>query len=169
MKRFRILCLILIILFSVAGCDRATKIVAKKYLSMSPPITYFGDLVVLDYVENKGAFLSFGSNFSDQARFWLFILIPSLFLFGFLSYMIITDKLTYFQIIAFSILIGGGIGNLYDRIFSFGQVIDFINIGIGSIRTGIFNIADLAVMIGSCMLVLPFVITFIKPKKRDLI
>jgi lipoprotein signal peptidase len=42
------------------------------------------------------------------------------------------------------------------------QVIDFINIGIGPIRTGIFNIADLAVMIGVVMLVFLFAIRFIK-------
>lgn len=162
MKRLKILCLMLIILFSVAGCDRATKIAAKNYLSTSPPITYFSNLVVLDYVKNQGTFLSFGSGFPDHVRFWMFILVPSLFLCGFLIYVFITEKFTYFEIIAFSIIIGGGTGNLYDRTFRSGQVIDFINIGIGSIRTGIFNIADLAVMIGSVMLALPFIISFIK-------
>jgi signal peptidase II len=51
------------------------------------------------------------------------------------------------QQIAFGLIIGGGLSNIYDRIVA-GKVVDFMNIGIGGLRTGIFNVADNAIMIG---------------------
>lgn len=56
-------------------------------------------------------------------------------------------------IIGLSHIIGGGIGNLIDRIFNSGAVIDFMNIGINDLRTGIFNIADVAITAGIVMLI----------------
>ncbi|MHB9099271.1 MAG: signal peptidase II, partial [Syntrophales bacterium] len=46
-----------------------------------------------------------------------------------------------------------GIGNLIDRILNDGAVIDFMNIEVGGLRTGIFNIADVVIMLGAGMLV----------------
>jgi len=51
-------------------------------------------------------------------------------------------------------LLAGGIGNLIDRLFHNGLVIDFLNVGIGPIRTGIFNVADMAIMAGFGILLL---------------
>ena len=87
------------------------------------------------------------------------------FLFGFLIYVFVRNDFTYFEIIAFSTIIGGGIGNLYDRVFRSGYVGDFINIGIGPVRTGVFNIADVAIMIGSAMLLYRFIGMFMKHRK----
>ena len=157
--------LMIIILFSVVGCDHATKIIAKNHLSKSPPISYFEDFLVLSYVENQGAFLSFGSGFPDHIRFWIFRVIPGVILFGFLIYVFMHNGFTYFEIIAFSTIIGGGIGNLYDRFFRSGYVGDFINIGIGPVRTGVFNIADAAIMLGAAMLVYPFIVRVIKRRR----
>ena len=50
--------------------------------------------------------------------------------------------------ISLSLVVGGGFGNLADRIFNEGRVIDFMNIGIGSLRTGVFNVADIALSFG---------------------
>ena len=50
-------------------------------------------------------------------------------------------------------MLAGGIGNLIDRIFFENGVIDFLNVGVGNWRTGIFNVADMAIMVGVfCML-----------------
>jgi signal peptidase II len=51
-----------------------------------------------------------------------------------------------------ALLIGGGVSNLVDRI-SRGAVVDFLNLGIGSLRTGIFNVADMAIMSGIALLI----------------
>jgi signal peptidase II len=49
---------------------------------------------------------------------------------------------------------GGGVSNFADRILSDGRVVDFLNLGIGSLRTGIFNVADVAIMAGVGLLIL---------------
>jgi signal peptidase II len=53
------------------------------------------------------------------------------------------------MIIAYSLLIAGGVGNLIDRLVFSGRVTDFIHISIGPFRTGIFNVADVAGMVGA--------------------
>lgn len=58
------------------------------------------------------------------------------------------------MVLGISLVFAGGVGNLIDRIIHHGSVVDFINIGIGSFRTGIFNIADVAIMGGSIFLFL---------------
>jgi signal peptidase II len=57
--------------------------------------------------------------------------------------------------VALSLICGGGCGNLIDRIAHGGYVIDFLNVGVGGLRTGIFNIADMAIMAGALLMVLP--------------
>jgi len=56
-------------------------------------------------------------------------------------------------IVARSLVLSGGLGNLVDRIINDGRVIDFMNIGIGSLRTGIFNVADVYITVGVVVLV----------------
>jgi signal peptidase II len=58
------------------------------------------------------------------------------------------------QHLAVVLLLAGGIGNLIDRLFHGGLVIDFLNVGIGPLRTGIFNVADVAIMAGFGILIL---------------
>jgi signal peptidase II len=53
-----------------------------------------------------------------------------------------------YRIIILSCIIGGGMGNLCERLFNEFNVIDFMNFGIGAIRTGILNVADLSVTFG---------------------
>ena len=50
-------------------------------------------------------------------------------------------------------ILGGGISNEYDRIFNNRAVVDFMNMGIGQLRTGLFNVADVLIMIGVFILV----------------
>jgi lipoprotein signal peptidase len=56
-------------------------------------------------------------------------------------------------VLAVSLFVAGGIGNLMDRIFHGGSVADFLNVGVGPLRTGIFNIADVAIMGGVLVLI----------------
>jgi signal peptidase II len=55
---------------------------------------------------------------------------------------------------AIALVAGGGIGNLIDRLAYNGAVIDFLNVGIGGLRTAIFNVADVAVFLGAAMLII---------------
>jgi signal peptidase II len=56
--------------------------------------------------------------------------------------------------VATSLLVAGGLGNLVDRITRQGAVTDFLNIGVGQVRTGVFNVADLAIVLGVALLIL---------------
>jgi signal peptidase II len=63
-------------------------------------------------------------------------------------------RLHAIQVVALSLIIGGGVGNLIDRVFNHGAVIDFLNLGVGSLRTGIFNAADVQILTGIGLLLL---------------
>lgn len=70
-----------------------------------------------------------------------------------LIYVFLAARLNAVQVVALSLICGGGIGNVLDRWICGGYVRDFLNLGIGPVRTGIFNVADAAMMAG-CVLAL---------------
>jgi signal peptidase II len=145
--RERLLWLSMVLSFSI-GCDQTTKRIAEHTLSDSSHSFLF-DTVRLHFIKNSGAFLGFGSNFSPDIKLWLFFILPMFFLIGAVFYTIFSKNLSLATRIMITLMVSGGIGNLIDRIFLAGQVTDFINLGIGTLRTGIFNIADVAIMAGA--------------------
>lgn len=148
MTRIKRTLIILCVLLVCVGCDQVTKTVAKQRLPKSGVIRLLNDTLRLQYTENPGAFLSFGANISEKERYWVFTLSAGFFLSGMLIYLFMTRNLNQNQTIALSLVLGGGLGNLIDRIFNEGRVVDFMNIGIGSLRTGVFNVADIAITLG---------------------
>jgi signal peptidase II len=56
--------------------------------------------------------------------------------------------------VAWSLVLSGGVGNLLDRVLHDGRVIDFMNLGRGNLRTGIFNVADMCITFGVLLLIL---------------
>ncbi len=58
------------------------------------------------------------------------------------------------QTIGAALICSGGLGNLIDRLTKGGYVTDFLNVGIGPLRTGIFNIADFVLLVGAGIIVL---------------
>lgn len=148
MKLIKRTLLIAPVLLSCVGCDQATKNLARHCLANSEPVTFLNEMFRLQYAENPGAFLSLGAASPENIRFWVFTLIVGLFLAGMLIFLLASKNNSKAQIISLSLVLGGGIGNLIDRIFNDGHVIDFMNIGIGSFRSGVFNIADVAISCG---------------------
>lgn len=137
---------ILFILFLTVGCDQLTKFIAEKYLDHAPASDYLGGFFRLELVQNPGAFLSLGAKLSDSMRFWILTVAVAFSLVA-IAVLLTRKRSTLTFTTGFSLVLGGGIGNLIDRI-EHGSVTDFLNIGIGSLRTGIFNIADVAIMVG---------------------
>lgn len=136
------------------GIDRWTKVLAIQHLQGRPIRNVAGEFLQLVYVENTGAFLSFGAGLPDTLRFIMLTILPSLLLIGLLLYTLFSRMLNTWQIIAFSFICGGGMSNLYDRILE-GKVVDFAIMSIGPLRTGVFNTADVCIMIGLFMM-LPY-------------
>jgi signal peptidase II len=144
----RRLLLILAILFSCVGCDQATKSVAKAYLSGAQPIILLGDTVRLELARNYGAFLSLGSSLGESSSGILLSVVVGVVLAALLGYVFVTRPQNPLVGASIALIVGGGVSNLIDRLRYGGYVVDFLNVGIGSLRTGIFNVADMAIMAG---------------------
>ncbi|NOY84799.1 MAG: signal peptidase II [Nitrospirae bacterium] len=142
------LTLFLLISSLCVGCDQVTKQIATNHLQQSGILSFLGDILRFQYMENSGAFLGLGNTLPPETRFWLFTVLNGGVLLA-LGYWIMSNTLLIrAEFIAFTLILAGGIGNQIDRMMNQGQVIDFINVGIGSIRTGIFNVADMAISLG---------------------
>ncbi len=151
MNIFRTL-LILFILTSCFGCDRVTKHYAREHLPSSPVMGYFHDTVVLQYTENRGAAMSFGADFPRSIRLTIFVGMVALILFSLIAVIFWQNSLSLPAVIGLSMIAGGGLGNLVDRVVNHGRVIDFITVRLGSYQTAIFNGADIAITTGAIIL-----------------
>ena len=146
--------------------DRITKYVAIEYLKGNEAIRFFNNIFALIYAENTGAFLSLGKNWNVYIKYFILLIIPIIICIMGLLYLMFKETKKY-RIIIGSCIIGGGIGNLVDRLFNNFTVIDFMNFGIGNIRTGILNVADLSVTFGVIVLIL-FEIILNKDKEKKI-
>lgn len=145
------------------GCDRITKDLAKAHLMYREPISYFHNTVRLEYVENTGAALSLGDQLSKPVSFWLLSIVPLIFLLILFGYTVKNVRIfSPLRMLALSLIIAGGLGNIIDRLLYDRHVTDFMNVGISNLRTGIFNVADMCVTAG----VIAFLISY-KEKKAD--
>lgn len=129
------------------GCDQISKQIVRDRVDYYEVINLIDEKFILTKVENTGAFLSIGSNFPDIIKFIFLAGIPLLSLAFGIVYLFTRRKLTILSKIALACAIGGGIGNIYDRMM-FGSVTDFLHIKIGMFQTGIFNFADVSIMLG---------------------
>jgi signal peptidase II len=154
MNHARRLVLVLLAVAATVSCDRVTKDLASSHLPPGVRHSYLADTVRLEYAENTGAFLGLGSRLSGPTRFWVFT-VGTAALLGFLGFAVVTGRrLALVELVAWSCLLGGGISNLADRAVREGAVVDFLNVGVGPVRTGIFNVADMAITGGALLLLL---------------
>lgn len=146
--------IVFLITLTCVGCDQATKFAAKQHLQNGPVYSYAGDTVRLQYAENTGAFLSLGASLPEPLRQLIFTVLVGIFLLGLIAFILLSRELTPFAVSCLSLVAAGGVSNLIDRIAYDGRVVDFLNVGIGSLRTGIFNVADMAITFGALLMLL---------------
>ena len=151
--------LITLIAILCIACDILTKNVAQTHLSSVPPIRLLGGVLRLQYTENTGVILGLGAQWSPATRFWTFGVFIGIVILSMLIFTLSSPHMTPLGIVAAALIIGGGLGNLIDRMFNQGAVIDFMNLGIGDLRTGIFNFADVAIMAGAGLMILWSILT----------
>jgi signal peptidase II len=137
-----------ILFLGCVGCDQVTKGVARAHLVLGESQSFLRDTVRLTYVENSGAFLSFGDALPGHVKSTIFIVGVGLISLGALLAALFARSLGQWQVVALSLIASGGIGNWIDRLTNDGRVTDFLNVGLGSLRTGIFNVADMVLMAG---------------------
>ncbi len=141
-QRAAFVALILLIL----AVDQETKHLARLRLPRVPPRTYAG-VVTLLYAENRGAFLSMGSNLPPNIRAALFNGVVAVVLI-FAMVVLFRGGLKRGDEVAVAMIIAGGVGNLIDRVRFEGRVTDFLYLAAGPLHTGVFNVADMAVTFG---------------------
>jgi signal peptidase II len=148
MNRLMRLAVVVVILTACVGCDQTSKSLAREYLEDRGSTSFLADMVRLQYAENTGGFLSFGDALPRQWRAAIFVVGAGAVVAAALVYALLASSAGVVQILALSLICSGGVGNILDRVRYDGHVTDFLNIGIGPVRTGIFNVADVALMAG---------------------
>ena len=154
-KRKRNILITVIILLSIAS-DQISKVWVRNNFESYIEKSIIGDVFTLIKVENTGAFLGMGSELPETLRILLLIVLPIIVLIAITIYTYILEKDTMYKTttIGFSLIIGGGVGNIFDRVV-YGSVTDFLYLDFGGIfKTGIFNIADLSVTIGMILILI---------------
>jgi signal peptidase II len=131
------------------GCDHATKELARDTLSGLGRVALVHDFVRLEIATNSGGFLSLGAQLPPAVRHLFFVLLVPLLLIVACIALLKARSLGRTQIVGLGLFAGGGAANWVDRLFHAGAVTDFVSMGIGPLRTGVFNAADMAIMVGA--------------------
>jgi signal peptidase II len=142
--------LLLAVLVATIGCDRVTKRMATDTLAGAPGRAFLAGVVRLSYAENTGGFLSLGADLPERGRAAIFVVTTGLILACTLV-IVVRSAADRGTVLAATLFLAGGASNWIDRVRD-GRVVDFLNLGIGPLRTGIFNVADVAIMTGLVMI-----------------
>ena len=140
------------VLLATAGCDHATKRIASDVLAAAPPLSLAAGLLRFELATNAGGLLSVGAGLPAELRRFLFLAVVPLGLLAAGLAVLRSTSLSGASLGGLSLLLGGGLANWLDRLAHGGLVTDFVSLGLGPLRTGIFNVADLAVMLGAAVL-----------------
>ena len=146
------LSIVLFVLLNI-GCDQWSKDLVRKHVEPMDYIQVVNDNLILTNVENTGAMLGFGQGFPPLVKMIFLKGLPLIVLLILLARTLQKTNLNRWLVLAFAFVIGGGMGNLIDRI-AYGSVTDFFQIKLGFLKTGIFNMADVSVTIGVFLLLL---------------
>jgi signal peptidase II len=142
---------LLIIVFANISCDQISKGIIRQKLDYHMPITFVTQHFTIVKVENTGAFLSIGSALPELLKIILLKVLPVLALCFALIYVLRAKRLSIITATGICFFIGGGIGNIYDRI-AHGSVTDFAHIDFVIFQTGIFNMADVSIVVGMILI-----------------
>lgn len=138
----------LFLIFIIFLIDQITKIIISNNINLNGSVTVIKNFFSLTYVKNTGAAFGF---FSGKT---LLITIISIFIFIYLLMELIKNKSNIKIInLSFSFILGGLVGNLYDRIV-LGYVRDFMDFTIFNKGFAIFNIGDIFIVVGCFMFII---------------
>ncbi len=143
----------------VVVCDQVSKYLVRHNLDLHATVSVVGDFFRLTYVENSG--IVFGIKVGGALPLFTVLSLAATIL---ILYYFYRERTNHLGIrISLALVLGGAIGNLIDRIV-FGQVVDFLDFGLGKYRFFVFNVADSAVTIGVILFLL--LTTFIHPQRQ---
>lgn len=151
---------IVIILLAVLA-DQASKLLVINFLDREESLEIIPDIFRFTYVENRGA--AFGM--LDDHR-WVFMVVSTVAIIGLLVYLFKFSGNNRLLNIGLALVIGGGIGNMIDRV-AYGYVVDFLDFcAFPNLWMWVFNVADACVCIGMGVIVLYLIIDIVKDAKK---
>jgi len=149
--------LILLLLSVNIGCDQIAKSIVRRNVEFNQQTEVIKGFITLTRVENTGAFLSMGDNLPRPGYLIMMIILPLLVLGYALYYLFTSESLSRLMTLSMCLFIGGGIGNIYDRII-YCSVTDFLLFDFVLFRTGIVNLADISITTGFFIVVYEIIV-----------
>jgi signal peptidase II len=151
--------LILLISLGIAVADQLVKAwVVGRIPVDTIGFRFWNDFLWIVHTRNLGIAFSIGDSLSRLIRIGFFIVLPSGFLVFAFVFCVKSASLTTFQRLSIALVAGGGLGNLFDRIFRPEGVVDFISFSLfglfGLDRFPTFNIADSCITVGACLILI---------------
>ncbi len=151
--------LLIAIIVGAVALDQLTKWLAVIYLQGEPSFPLWQDVLHFTFVKNKGA--AFGM-LKDHR--WVFMIFSTVAIIAMLIYLFGFRPKNRLMQITLAAVIGGGIGNMIDRV-ALGYVIDFIDFTL--IDFAVFNIADCFVTVGAFTMIVLLIIETVKEEKAE--
>lgn len=145
----------LIISALVLVVDQVSKFLVVSNFSLGESISLIPGMLNLTYINNSGA--AFGM---FQGKTWVFLAISIIIIVICVTMLIKKTYKSKLMIFSILLILSGGIGNMIDRIFNKGNVVDFLEFDF--IRFPVFNVADCAICVGAGLVVFYFIIDFFK-------
>ena len=151
--------ILIAIIAGVIGLDQLTKWLAVVNLQGEPSFPLWPEVFHFTYAENTG--MAFGM-LKDHR--WVFMVFSTVAIIGLAVYLFRFRPESRWMQISMAFIIGGGIGNMIDRIF-LGYVVDFLDFTL--INFAVFNVADSFVCIGAGMMIVYLVIDLVREIKLE--
>lgn len=139
------------ILCGVLALDVSTKLLVQQNFYLYQQIDVIGEYVRLTYIHNPGA--AFGIHLGQYSR-QIFLVLSVIALTALIGMYWFTPASDRTRLGAIALICAGAIGNLIDRVRLEAGVVDFIDVGVGTVRWPVFNVADMAVTAGAIVLAL---------------
>lgn len=158
--------LITVVLATNISCDQISKSIVRDRIEYHGPISLLNGHLTVMKVENTGAFLSAGNSLPQPVKLILLGIIPLAAMAIALVYVFMKERLSWVRMAGMCFLIGGGIGNIADRMI-YGSVTDFLHLQFGVIQTGVFNMADVSIMTGIFLILFDSYITGLLSQLRN--
>ena len=169
MKTWQRAFFILLVLVSCIGCDQVSKDLVQTRLRFAEPVALLGGALHLYYAENTGVAFSLGAELPRSWQYGLFTIGAGVMLTGLFFFAVLRRQTTRGQLLAYALMLGGGVSNLLDRVLNDGRVIDFMMIQLGAAHTAIFNLADVMIITGCGLLILVLWRSPSKDKGEDVV
>lgn len=140
-----------VLIFAIAT-DQLSKMAARRILAATGDISFSSGLVRFSLIDNHEGFLGIVRGLPPSLQFFFLYVCVAVLLAICLIYLFFLSRPNCRYDLPLGLVTGGGLSNLLDRILHDGGVTDFIIVAVGSLHTGIFNMADVYILSGSFIL-----------------